>query len=391
MPRFRFQRHLRTTLSAVALACCVALLPSLAADAAGPDTHDGERVAALRRSAPASACPVSIDVNLGAPAAATISSDGMLTIPKDAVALATDALDPEPVPGTAISRVDVSAVSDLIGWIDTNSGVMTLQGDLIVLLCRPRPRQLSHRTDARRVHDDEPRRPRDTTRTPSSATVTTSHEFGDPGDRDGGLRLHAPRAVDQRGARSGGPGRCRPSSSTSDSLQPRSPPPPPPPTRRQVAAPGTPSPPAASPTPPANAGTSPTHASAHGAERHDERAAPRPPPARVQRPRSRPPRRPPPRRRTRGPLTSTHDLLASPPARSEPPTTFGRTPIAAESPVPDDSAGSHVARHRRAGRQPRRRDRRLRAAPVRGAQAVPPPAARRVLTRPPPHATAVAP
>ena len=111
MPRFRVQRHLRTTLSAVRAVCRVALLPSLAADAAGPDTHavNVSLHAALRGAG----VPVSIDVNLGAPAAATISSDGMLTIPKDAVALTTDALDPEPVPGTAIpaSMCSPSAIS----------------------------------------------------------------------------------------------------------------------------------------------------------------------------------------------------------------------------------------------------------------------------------------
>ena len=35
--------------------------------------------------------PVTVDVDLGAPAAATINSDGMLTIPKDAVKFTTDA------------------------------------------------------------------------------------------------------------------------------------------------------------------------------------------------------------------------------------------------------------------------------------------------------------
>ena len=278
--------------------------------------------------------PVSIDVDLGAPAAATISSDGMLTIPKDAVALTTDALDPEPVPGTAISRVDVFAVSDLIGWIDTNSGVMTLQGDLIVLLSGPGldncpigPTPVVFATTNDDGHAYDP----DT----ASATVTTSREFGIPAIETGafGCTLQEPWINAALGL--GVPG----ASSILVDVRltaPSSPPPPPPPSPPASGGTGNASPPAASPTPPANAGTSPTaprpaapkattkaraQAAARSSATTAKTAAPTTPTtAHV------------------WPTDDTHDLLALPPAQSEPPTTFGRTPIAAEFPVVDDSA-----------------------------------------------------
>ena len=332
MPRFRVQRHLRTTLSAVALACCVALLPSLAADAAGPDTHAVKVSlhAALRAGA---GVPVSIDVNLGAPAAATINSDGMVTIPKDAVKFTTDAarrragarhrdLARRRVRGERSHRLDRHEQ-----WRDDAAG------RLHRLPLRHRPRELSDRTDARRVRDDERRRPR----------VRPRHRERDCHDRrtsSGSRRSRPGRSA----AWAKNPGSTRhsvwasqaprPSSLTCNSLRRarhrhrRA--------RRRVAAPGTRH---LQRRRPRLRRTQGRHRPRLGPRRRrpQRKRAPRPPPARVQRPR-RPLAPTTPTTAHVWPTDDTHDLLALPPAQSEPPTTFGRTPIAAEFPVVDDSA-----------------------------------------------------
>ena len=134
MPWSRFgRRHLASTLGALTLACCVVVLPNATAGAAQSDGIPllASMHAVLRSNV---GFPLAINVDLGAPAPATIHADGTVAIPRDGVKFTTNPSVADPVPGTSIARVDVAAMSDVTGWIDTNSREMALQGDVVASL-----------------------------------------------------------------------------------------------------------------------------------------------------------------------------------------------------------------------------------------------------------------
>ena len=297
---------------------------------------------------------------------------------RDGVKFTTNPSVADPVPGTSIGRVDVAAVSDVTGWIDTNSREMALQGDVVASLfgsglencpIGPATVPLATTNPDGRAFD------------PDTAT-RDAHDTGRlrvPRHRPRRVRMCGAGTLDQRRARLGHPRRDRV------------------PDRRPVHDPG----PATSAPPP------PPSAAAEwlgDARRRRPRLRPRPRPRR-RRPRNRcrPSSRRPPRPKakttahasatggtTSGPTTTTvaphefptgdpHALLVVPPTDTDTPTTFGRTPIAAEFPVPDHgsdrtSLGIGVLVASLACR-----DRRLPAAPLGSTQAVAPQAPRRVL------------
>ena len=136
MPRSRFgRRHLASTLGALdarVLCCRAALTRPRARRRATASPLLASMHAVLRSNV---GFPLAVDVDLGAPAPATIHARRHRHDPaRRREVPPTNPSVAEPVPGTSIARVDVAAVSDVTGWIDTNSREMALQGDVVASL-----------------------------------------------------------------------------------------------------------------------------------------------------------------------------------------------------------------------------------------------------------------